>query len=64
MEVISELLGASQRDKGFGLGAGDWELPAARNGLNDDVCFSYAEFQELSFGAGEEGLNNCWRCGN
>ncbi len=46
-------------EKGLVLRAGDRELPATRNGLHDDVCFFYARFQELGFGAVEEGLDNC-----
>jgi hypothetical protein len=43
------------------LGAGNWELPATRDGLHDDVRFFYAGGQELSLGAGKERFDNCWQ---
>jgi hypothetical protein len=41
------------------LRAGDWELPATRHGLDDNVRLFYAGGEELGFGASEEGLNYC-----
>jgi hypothetical protein len=45
------------------LGACDWELPATRHGLNNDVRFFYAGGEELGFRTGEEGLDYCCRGG-
>jgi hypothetical protein len=39
------------------LGAGDWELPATRHGLDDDVGFFYASGEELGLSASKERLD-------